>query len=381
MVASLFKKFRPTAKKAVTYRGLPSVIDHQRVALESIAAEGEIGEKLSCLLQRFPEESVSLDTLIEGYRQFSRAGITPPDAYYAFRHLYFRTKGVANAVIGEHLSSIFPKPPLPPSISSIFGSFSEMDIRRIVSFLAVDGCYRLDQKLPPTAVRELVESMDREGPTDCHGDATVTHYHESALLSWPALTRIATDPLLYFIASEYLNVEPVLCFLSAWISRPHPNTTETLSKNAQLFHSDMSNPGFLKAFIYLNDVSETNGPHCAVPKTHRKKAEDLWKDGRIGDDEMTSYYPRETWQVYLGGAGSIFLVDTSAFHKGVPLVDGHRRMVQFYYTNTLFGDHVPTNKEYPAFYPWHFGGDLRDYTPRLFERYALASKQAFQSPP
>ena len=91
MFGSLIEKFRPAAKKTATYRGLPSVIDHQKVALESIAAEGEISERLGHLFERFPEERVTLSTVSEGYRQFSRTGITPTEAYYSFRQLYCRT--------------------------------------------------------------------------------------------------------------------------------------------------------------------------------------------------------------------------------------------------------------------------------------------------
>ena len=315
-----------------------------------------------------------LGTLSEGYRQFSRTGITPTDAYLAFRQLYCRTKGEVNAVIGKHLSSLFPKPPLPEAISSIFGSFTAADIRGIASALLHDGSCCLTQGLPSPAVAELNESMDREaskdGGFDSSGNQARTMYPESALLACSVMTKVATDPLLYFVVSEYLNVEPVLTYVNAWISRPHRNTPETLSSTAQLFHFDMSHPRFLKAFIYLNDVCEANGPHCVVPKTHREKAEALWRDARISDEEMSTYYPKETWKVHVGGAGSVILVDTSAFHKGVPLVEGHRRLAEFYYTDTLFGEHVPTNKSFPAFDHWQFGGDIRDCTPRLFSRYA-----------
>src|SRR5262249_17376459 len=161
----------------------------------------------------------TLSTLSEGYHQFSQTGITPTEAYYAFRQLYCRTKGVVNAVIGKHLSSLFPRPPLPDAISSIFGSFTATDIRRIVETLSYDGTYLLEQRLPSTAVAELIESMDREASKDSSfkrsGDEARTMYPESALLACPVMTKVATDPLLYFIVSEYLNVEPVLTYVNA----------------------------------------------------------------------------------------------------------------------------------------------------------------------
>src|SRR5262249_19285766 len=151
-----------------------------------------------------------------------------------------------------------------------------------------------------------------------------------------AIARLSSDPLFYYVASEYLNVAPVLGFITAWISRPHKNDDATLSKSAQLFHVDMSNPAFLKVFVYLNDVDEKNGPHCLVPGTQSQKPDSLWRDGRITDAEMQEQIPCEKWDFQIGEAGSVFFVDTKAFHKGVPLIEGERHLAQFYYVDTLF---------------------------------------------
>jgi hypothetical protein len=380
MFASLIERVRPAVKPVSTYRGMPSSIDHRELALKSIAAEGEICDQLaSDLVRRFPKDRTSIETLINGYREFARTAKTPADAYYAFRYLYSKTSGASNAVIGKHLSAKFPKPLVPQSISSIFGDFTDESIQRIVSGIRQDGVFRLDQKLPMEAVQELIDGMDYQAARDNGAGAYEPAadrkvYLETALLSAPMMTKIATDPLLYFVASEYLNAEPVMGYLGAWISRPHANNVETLSQRAQLFHFDMSNPGFIKAFIYLNDVSDRNGPHCVVPGTHRKKAASLWKDGRLDDEEMAGHYAKDTWQTQIGEAGSIFFVDTSGFHKGTPLLEGHRRLAEFYYVNTLFGEHVPLKKGAPAFDPWRCGSDIRDYTPRFFTRYALGSE-------
>lgn len=380
MFASVIKKFRPGATKALTYRSMPSAINHRERAMESIVAENEICEQLSSdLLQRFPGEQGCIETLIGGYREFARTGITPASGYQAFRHLYWKTAGVSNDLIGKYISSRFPKPLIPKSISSIFGNFNDADIRKIASGLLQNGVYRLDQKLPMHAVQELIEGMDHEaaknrGPDYCIQNADRTMYLEPELMKTPILTKIATDPLFYFVASEYLNAEPIIGYLTAWISRPHANNQETLSQRAQLFHADMSNPGFIKAFIYLNDVSETNGPHCVVPNTHREKAAPLWKEGRIDDEEMAAHYAKETWQVQTGGAGSVFFVDTSGFHKGIPLIEGYRQLVQFYYVNTLFGEYVPLEKGSPSFDPWRYGSDIRDHTPRFFARHAIGAE-------
>jgi len=379
MLASLIEKFFPLAKKRSTYRTLPAALDHRALAMEAVAREAQICERLrSELLLRFPAEQPSIESLIDGYREFVRSGATPENAYQSFRYLYWRTAGASNALIDKFVSSQFPKPSLPKSISSVFGNFTEAGILQIVNGLSRDGVYRLEQKLPGQAVQELIKGMDREAESNRGSEyfsptADRTTYLEAELLKTPMVTKIASDPLFYFVASEYLNVEPVMAHLAAWISRPHANNRETLSQRAQLFHADMSNPRFIKAFIYLNDVSETNGPHTVIPKTHREKAGPLWRDGRIDDEEVAIHYPKETWQVQTGEAGSVFFVDTSAFHKGIPVVDGYRRVVQFYYVNTLFGEHAPLEKGSPNFDPWRYGSDIRECTPRFFARNAIGA--------
>ncbi len=89
---------------------------------------------------------------------------------------------------------------------------------------------------------------------------------------------------------------------------------------------------------------------------------------------MATYHPRSTWDYQVGEAGSVFFVDTKAFHKGVPLIEGERHLAQFYYVDTLFGEHAPLSPESPRFEPSRFGPSILDYGPRFFSRYALAAQ-------
>jgi hypothetical protein len=188
------------------------------------------------------------------------------------------------------------------------------------------------------------------------------------------MTQLSCDPLFYHVASQYLGVDPVLGFMTAWISRPHANEGDALSTSAQLFHVDMSNPSFLKVFLYLNDVHAKNGPHCLIPGTHREKVSALWRDGRISDSEMAEHYAESSWDYQIGEPGSVFFVDTKAFHKGVPLIEGERHLAQFYYIDTLFGEHLPLTDETSAISPDQFGAAIKDCSPRFLTRFALGLK-------
>lgn len=331
---------------------------------------------LKKLSKRFPTLSGSIHVVAQSIDKFARTGITPQDGYYQFRHLYFQTKGISNDCITGELAKIYPKPPLPKAIRSIAGVFSAAEISEIAAELQRSGLYRLKTRLPAAFVIGLQENLKREATkNDGAGynrvDEARTFYREPILFACPKLLQLACDPLFYHVASQYLGVQPVLNFLTAWISYPHANEKSVLSKSAQLFHSDMSNPSFLKVFIYLNDVDEKNGPHCLVPETHKEKASPLWRDGRFSDAEIAEYYPKARWDYEVGEAGSVFFVDTKAFHKGVPLIEGQRHLAQFYYVDTLFGEHEPVSAEMPAFSPDRFGPCIEDCSPRFLARYAL----------
>jgi hypothetical protein len=379
-VSKFWKRDRNTTRlQPRTYRELLAESNHRQDALERIHREGKICDQLEVeLLRLYPQFQYATQTLVSSYRQFAETGITPDEGYYAFRDLYFKTEGASNNLISKGLSTVFPKPSIPQSISSILGTFTKSDVLKIVGDLRHDCIAKIDARISPQNTHDFNESVIGEasrnnGSNILEQTASRTFYKESALLSVPIVNRIAADPLIYFVASEYLAVEPILIRPAVWASRPHDNSYETLSGGAQLFHVDMSNPKFFQVFIYLNDVNENNGPHCVVPGTHREKSKALWRDGRVSDDEIAAYYPRETWKTELGPTGTIFIVDTSAFHKGCAPLTGERRMASFYYANTLFGQHLPVTPDTAVFNPANFGKQVEDFSPRFFSRLALGA--------
>ncbi len=64
--------------------------------------------------------------------------------------------------------------------------------------------------------------------------------------------------------------------------------------------------------------------------------EALWKDGRILDEEMRGFQ-QEDFKEIVGKRGTIIAVDTRGLHKGKPLVTGDRLILQYEFTNSLFG--------------------------------------------
>jgi hypothetical protein len=298
------------------------------------------------LIDAFPDYSDAVSTMMAGYDEFAQTGATPPEAYQAFRQLYCDTKGRLNTMVGDYVASLFPPEPVAPRVRSILGDFTANTVTNIARDITETGFHRFTSSIPAALINSLKLKLDDEtakpnGEVDHSERLGRTIFSERYLIQIEEVTSIASDPLIRSVVGQSMRTSPVLSYVSSWISRGHDNQNATMNETAQLFHFDMSNPGFLKIFIYLTDVTDSTGPHCMIPGSHRQRNDSLWRDGRTSDDEMAKAYPRETWAVLLGKAGSIFIVDTSAFHKGLPVIHGERHILQFYYVNTLFGEHVP----------------------------------------
>jgi hypothetical protein len=364
-------------RPAATIRSLPPGTDYRLDAFRRTRQEAPVADRVAeQLLPRFPDLEWHIDNFRSSYHEFAETGVTPREGFYSFRHLYFATQGVANRLISECLSDIFPKPPIPDKISSIFGTFDREKVQRMVDDLRRDGIVRVSPGLAPEHTQAFVASVgfsqSDESAAATGQSEPLLHVPESRLLATPIVNRIASDPLFYFVSSEYLQTEPILLRSVVWRSLPHTNTYENLDNSAQLFHADMSMPLAVQIFLYLNDVDENNGPHCMIPGTHREKAQELWRDGRISDEEMASYYPRDTWRTEMGPAGTVFIVDSSNFHKGTAPVSRSRQICALGYVNTLFGEHAPISSEAPRFEPGNFGNQVTDFSPRFLSRFAMA---------
>ena len=88
-------------------------------------------------------------------------------------------------------------------------------------------------------------------------------------------------------------------------------------------------------------MTPTTGAHVFVPGTQRDGAIpiNLRKRGyaRMEDDDVRAACLEDTWTAIGGPRGSILLEDTRGIHKGLPVLEGHRLVLQFQYSQDLFG--------------------------------------------
>ena len=298
--------------------------------------------------------------LLKGIIVYKVKGITPSDAYQSLIQLFCLTGGWSNDLLAAIVKTIHP-PRLFPSETGILGSLKPIDIENIATSLKEEGYYIFPEKLPASTVRQLiefamttkaiVEPSDGEqrkskiesyyNPEKLQG--TIYRYKPESLINNPIIQKLMIDTSILSVAQAYLGSSMVLDSVNMWWStafKKHPD-----SSAAQFFHFDMDRIRWIKFFIYLTDVNVNNGPHCFVSKSHRTRGipTEILSRGyaRISDEDVRAIYPLDRVLEFTGSAGTIIAEDTRGLHKGKVVEQGHRLILEFEFSNSLFGGSFP----------------------------------------
>ena len=152
-------------------------------------------------------------------------------------------------------------------------------------------------------------------------------------------TKSATDEIdldfasLKLIAREYLNCRPIQLGPNSWTTKAVPSlSVEAQDNNAMAFHSDSDYFGFVKAFLLLTPVTLESGPFTFISGSHLK---DRQVQGRLKDSDLG--YSEDEVRLGTGNPGDLVLAVTTGWHKASIPQKGHRMMVQWLFTNSLFG--------------------------------------------
>lgn len=173
---------------------------------------------------------------------------------------------------------------------------------------------------------------------------------QNPLCQHPLFQTLAFDPYLLSVVAEYLGCQPIHVQTHAWFSLPCSTQRSQLSSSAQMYHQDKEFIKFVKVFIYLSDVGPEQGPHCYIQGSH---LDELHRQGvpfstRVTDADIGRYYDRSRQRTLTGPAGLIAFGDTSATHKGTPVLHGHRLLLQLEYAASLFISPVQPFADLPA---------------------------------
>jgi hypothetical protein len=291
--------------------------------------------------------------VIKGARIYRETGMTPDDAYQSLISLHCRTQGYSNDILAwlirrKHRQVRFP------NADGVLGNLTPADLSRITAEVKENGYYIFPHLLPADLCERLVEfalttecmPSPQAAPVGLsniyHRDQPVADtykFAEQSLLDNPDVQKLISDHSILSLAQSYLGVPPILDIVTMWWSTMFSH--EASAEAAQLYHFDMDRIRWLKIFFYLTDVTATNGPHCYVAKSHKRKGQpvSLLKRGyvRIPDKDIERYYPASDIKEITGPRGTIFVADTRGFHKGMPIEAGDRLLLQFEFCDSLFG--------------------------------------------
>lgn len=287
---------------------------------------------------------------------FEKTGKTSTYGYMALRELYVLTNGRFNDFVSWLLSHRHPRTSeIVPC--GILGDLSQDDVGAIAHRIRKDGYCIATQKLDQATIDKIVTfaqntpaaylDLSLEKPAlserkiqfSAHDPVSpIYKFDMEQIFQNHALLALILDQSLLAVAQAYLGCRPILDLVSLWWSVPFGG--KGLSAAAQKFHFDMDRIKFLKVFIYLNDVDTDTGPHCYVKGSHKLKPKALLSDGRKSDDAINGYYSDKVTELH-GTRGTIIFVDTRGFHKGKPVVNGHRLIFQLEYCNHYFGQTYP----------------------------------------
>lgn len=317
-----------------------------------------------------------------GKRVHRRSGRTPWASYFAFRQLYFQTRGAHNQKQVEALRRAAPPIAL-DSCDGVLGSGPswQEELPGIAAALRRDGYHVFERKLarshceelrqlsltlparltPRTATTPERALFDAQRPLAARYD-----FEERQYLAHPVVQHLLGDQSLIALAQAYFGAVPINDLMAFWWSAPQPTAS---SEAAQLFHYDLDRQKFLKFFFYLTDVGPDNGPHCYVRGSHVHKPPRFYADRRFSDEEVAQAFPADDIREVHGPAGTIVAGDTLCLHKGKPLVSGARLIFQVEFTLSLFGqtyETLPVGGQMPL---------LRERTaryPLVYSRFKLA---------
>lgn len=289
-------------------------------------------------------------------------------------------------LLTELIGAIYPERMDYTHREGILGKPNASDVESIAAQVAEDGVYVLPELLnaevtaniqSELAEQPFLNRTTKETTTGISGDSKLegAWWIKDApqAASADVLQQLALDPTLLGIAQNVLGAMPIHVQTNAWWTFPINGEGESAEaiqkKNAQWFHQDMEFIDFVKVFVYLSDVDANNGPHVYVKGSvhdYEEKLPGVNVSTRVSDEDIESAFGTDRVQSVTGKAGTIAIVNTRGYHKGAPVLEGHRLLLQFEYTSSLYFNPVPA---FPISGLNAESEQLREQYPRLFMNY------------
>lgn len=321
----------------------------------SVRLEQSAAHDLSENLEYYLPPSWTVRRVLEGYKRYANNGENDIPTFKHFRAAFSETQGRSNLVFSNVIGERIGKTEKYDFSQTMFDP--DIDAEKIVKIgagrLNNHGFFKTSLRVPEKTVDSLKFKILK------HLEADNGHQLEKAMRgaddaplqikgrhSWVAtideMYDIAGDPILLAVVQEYLGLPPIFTTPVVFLNSARKVKSDLeLDASAQLYHHDLQRLQFVKLFIYLTDVDAESGPHKLIRGTHRNRPDVLWADQRHADETVEAAGIMDDEITITGPAGTVFLVDTSAMHKGANPISNHRLMAQIQYSNSLFGKPWP----------------------------------------
>lgn len=290
--------------------------------------------------------------LVLGLLDYRAKGMTSDVAHQALVQAFCSSSGRANRVLNSLITGIRK----PYNIDKDSALLPSDEIPGALLKLKKHGYFIFPRKLSPETCDRLIEHAKTTNcaiyPPEPHQEGLyssrqknteVMRVPEKSLLQNPEARDFVSDPGLIRLAQRYLGPCPRIDHIGMWWSIARSGLPSR--EGAQEYHFDLDRIRFLQFFVYLTDCGTKDGPHCFVRGSHQPSAATttLLSRGyvRISDGDIEKSYPPEDIIEILGLKGTVFAVDTTAFHKGKKPEHHDRLVLQAVYCSSLFGTNKP----------------------------------------
>ncbi len=289
---------------------------------------------------------------------FSVTGYQSVTSYRIFRKTYVYTNGLFNDFISRILN-LFKSKISSSDIETLNSIEKNLMSESNLFFdsMKKSGYYIFKSKINTNYLNELIDDLASMPIYSIKEEKIYTNTEvkdlpegklsrqKKDLLNSNKVLRFALSKEIILFAQLYLGVKPICNNIASWITKPLANKDDIqLDKAAQKFHFDMDKIKFIKFFIYLTDVDSKSGPHIYVESSHKKLPSKFKADGRFNDNTISTFFQKKSIIEITGKKGTLIAVDTRGLHKGKPLSNSFRDIIQVEFCNSLFGRKYNSHK-------------------------------------
>lgn len=295
------------------------------------------------------------------YKKFLKTGKNSNQGYNSFRQVFIYSKGRNNDKLSLSINKKIGKYN-DIECNGVLGALSREELLDMTSKMKEDGFFLFDIALSEKVVNSILDYAIKTPISFLDVNSNTQKYsskktlfnelvpispryelNSNEIYECEELQKLIYDQSLLAFAQDYLGCKPILDLVACWWSAPFEGKGKSAA--AQMYHFDLDRIKFMKFFFYLTDVDTNTGPHCYVKSSHGVLPNEINRDGRFEDSELSEVYGKENLLELCGKKGSIIAVDTRGFHKGKDLLKGKRLLFQIQFTNSLFGQsYTPINE-------------------------------------